>query len=141
MLRTSILVACFLFFLFGDKLIILVETIWKNLSSKIYEPTDSSDPFTDFASLDETIIDVITETKIKFEDVAGNEEAKDELMKTLEEEYEEDVVSSDQTRIYLSQNIFDRWRDTFHLRVSPASPPPLLKKTPTSKLCSAALAL
>jgi ATP-dependent Zn protease len=83
MLRTSILVACFLFFLFGDKLIILVETIWKNLSSKIYEPTDSSDPFTDFASLDETIIDVITETKIKFEDVAGNEEAKDELKEVV----------------------------------------------------------
>lgn len=83
MLSTFILVACFLFFLFGDKIILTFETIWKNLSSRIYDPTDSSDPFTDFASLDETVIDVITDTKVRFEDVAGNEEAKDELKEVV----------------------------------------------------------
>nr|AIM52685.1 ATP-dependent metalloprotease [Ochromonas sp. CCMP1393] len=83
MLRTFILIVCFLFFLFGDKIILLFETIWKNLSNRIYDPTDSSDPFTDFASLDETVIDVITDTKVKFEDVAGNDEAKEELKEVV----------------------------------------------------------
>jgi len=37
----------------------------------------------DFVGLDQTVIQVFNETKIKFEDVAGNEEAKVELKEVV----------------------------------------------------------
>ncbi len=68
----------------ADKILSIVEKIWNNLSERIYDPTiESSDPFGEFTSLDQSVVQVITDTKIKFEDVAGNEEAKEELKEVV----------------------------------------------------------
>ena len=56
-----------------------LSKIWKSFSERIYDPTQIADPFADFISLDQSAVQVITDTKIKFADVAGNEEAKAEL--------------------------------------------------------------
>jgi cell division protease FtsH len=68
----------------SDKIISLFEKTWNNLSERIYDPTiESSDPFGEFTGLDQNVVQVITDTKIKFEDVAGNDEAKEELKEVV----------------------------------------------------------
>ena len=68
----------------SDKILAAVNRTWDNLSTKLYNPTsDSSDPFADFTGLDQNVISVATDIKIKFEDVAGNEEAKSELQEVV----------------------------------------------------------
>jgi cell division protease FtsH len=68
----------------SDKILTAVNRTWDNLSNKLYNPTsDSSDPFADFTGLDQNVISVATDIKIKFEDVAGNEEAKSELQEVV----------------------------------------------------------
>jgi cell division protease FtsH len=48
------------------------------------EPEEENfDSFAEFTGLDENVFQVITDTKIKFEDVAGNEEAKTELKEVV----------------------------------------------------------
>jgi cell division protease FtsH len=76
------------FFLFlSDKILVIFEKNWEDIGEEIYDPiNDSADPFTDFnefTGLDENIIQVVTDTKIRFEDVAGNEEAKAELKEVV----------------------------------------------------------
>lgn len=73
----------FLLFL-TDKILSIVEKTWTNISERIYDPTiESNDPFTEFTGLDQNVVQVITDTKTKFEDVAGNEEAKEELKEVV----------------------------------------------------------
>jgi len=67
--------------LLSDKVLAVFERIWSTLSSQIYE--SNSDSFSDFTSLDQTTIQVVTDIKIKFEDVAGNDEAKGELKEVV----------------------------------------------------------
>ena len=68
----------------SDKVINLFEKVWDSLSNRIYDPvSDSSDPFGDFTGLDQNVVSVVTDTKIKFADVAGNEEAKAELKEVV----------------------------------------------------------
>lgn len=68
----------------SDKVINLFEKIWDSLATRIYDPVnDSSDPFGDFTGLDQNVVSVVTDTKIKFADVAGNEEAKAELKEVV----------------------------------------------------------
>ena len=68
----------------SDKILAAVNRTWDKLSTKLYNPTsDSSDPFADFTGLDQNVISVATDIKIKFEDVAGNEEAKSELQEVV----------------------------------------------------------
>jgi ATP-dependent Zn protease len=68
----------------SDRILIIFEKIWETLSEKIYDPiSDSYDPFGEFTSLDQNVVQVVTDTKIKFEDVAGNEEAKAELKEVV----------------------------------------------------------
>ena len=68
----------------SDKVINLFEKIWDSLATRIYDPiSDSSDPFGDFTGLDQNVVSVVTDTKIKFADVAGNEEAKAELKEVV----------------------------------------------------------
>ena len=70
--------------LVSDKLLNGIAKIWDSLSTRIYDPvSDSSDPFADFTGLDQNVISVVTDIKIKFEDVAGNEEAKGELKEVV----------------------------------------------------------
>ena len=67
-----------------DKILTIFEKVWGNISEKIYDPiSDSYDPFGEFTSLDQNVVQVVTDTKIKFEDVAGNEEAKAELKEVV----------------------------------------------------------
>ena len=79
----------FLFFLIlliflSDKILGIFEKIWDNIGDRIYDPViDSSDPFGDFTGLDQNVVQVVTDTKIKFDDVAGNEEAKAELKEVV----------------------------------------------------------
>jgi cell division protease FtsH len=78
------LIGFVLFLALSDKVLGVVERIWENVSDRIYEPSgDSADPFSDFTGLDQNIIQVVTDTKVKFEDVAGNEEAKAELKEVV----------------------------------------------------------
>lgn len=68
----------------SDKVINLFEKIWDSLATRIYDPVnDSADPFGDFTNLDQNVVSVVTDTKIKFADVAGNEEAKAELKEVV----------------------------------------------------------
>jgi cell division protease FtsH len=76
----------FIFLFFSDKILLFFEKAW----SKIYEKISNSDPLSDnldpvgdFAGLDQNTIQVFNDTKIKFEDVAGNEEAKTELKEVV----------------------------------------------------------
>ena len=67
-----------------DRGLLIFQKIWDSLSDRIYNPSgDSTDPFSDFTGLDQSVIQVVTETGVKFEDVAGNEEAKGELKEVV----------------------------------------------------------
>lgn len=82
-----LLIAAVLFIfliLLSDKILSVVAKIWDSLSNKVYDPiSDSNDPFSDFTGLDQNVISVATDIKIKFDDVAGNEEAKAELKEVV----------------------------------------------------------
>ena len=81
-LSTIIVVVSILFLvLLSDKILAVFERIWSSLSSQIYE--SNPDSFSDFTSLDQTTIQVVTDIKIKFDDVAGNDEAKGELKEVV----------------------------------------------------------
>ena len=70
--------------LFIDKFLKIFEKIWDKVSTRIFDPTtESYDPFGEFTSLDQNVVSVVTDIKIKFEDVAGNEEAKGELKEVV----------------------------------------------------------
>lgn len=88
MINISFLVIFLLLVLFlistSDKTLSIFEKSWDKFSDKIYDPTnDSYDPFGEFSNLDQSIIQVVTDINIKFDDVAGNEEAKDELKEVV----------------------------------------------------------
>ena len=75
-------VVVFLFLV--DRGLSIFEKVWDSLSDKIYNPSgDPSDPFSEFTGLDQSVIQVVTDTGVKFEDVAGNEEAKEELKEVV----------------------------------------------------------
>jgi len=67
--------------LLSDKILAIFERIWGSLSTQIFE--SNPDSFSDFTSLDQTAIQVVTDIKIKFDDVAGNDEAKGELKEVV----------------------------------------------------------
>jgi len=75
---------CFNLVTILEKISNIINKVWYSLSENLYDPVvDSNDPFGEFTSLDQNIIQVITDTKITFEDVAGNEEAKLELKEVI----------------------------------------------------------
>jgi len=68
----------------SDKFLGVFEKLWGKISKRIFDPTtDSYDPFGEFTSLDSNIVSVSTDVNIKFADVAGNEEAKEELKEVV----------------------------------------------------------
>ena len=85
--ENSLLIGIVVFLIFlisADKITSIVEKTWNNLSDRIFDPTlDSYDPFGEFTALDQNVVQVITDTNTKFEDVAGNEEAKGELKEVV----------------------------------------------------------
>lgn len=79
-----ILIAFLIFGLVSDRFLGIFEKIWDKISNRIFDPiTESYDPFGEFTSLDQNVVTVVTDIKIKFEDVAGNEEAKAELKEVV----------------------------------------------------------
>ena len=75
---------CFNLVTILEKISNIINKTWYILSENLYDPiVDSNDPFGEFTSLDQNIVQVITDTKITFEDVAGNEEAKLELKEVI----------------------------------------------------------
>ena len=88
MINISFLVIFLVLILFlissSDRTLSIFEKSWDKFSDRIYDPTnDAYDPFGEFTSLDQSIIQVVTDINIKFEDVAGNEEAKGELKEVV----------------------------------------------------------
>jgi len=80
---TSLVAVVVLVFI-ADKGLNVFGKLWQKISNDIYEPgADSSDPLADFTSLDQSVISVVTDTNVKFADVAGNEEAKGELQEVV----------------------------------------------------------
>ena len=78
----SLVVFTLLFFV--DRGLSIFEKVWDSLSDRVYKPTgNSSDPFAEFTGLDQSVIQVVNDTGVKFEDVAGNEEAKEELKEVV----------------------------------------------------------
>ena len=68
----------------SDKFLGVFEKLWGKISKRIFDPTtDAYDPFGEFTSLDSNIVSVSTDVKTKFVDVAGNEEAKEELKEVV----------------------------------------------------------
>ena len=79
-----VLIAVLLIILLADKILVVFEKIWTRLSTQLYEPSNENyDPFGEFTGLDQNVIQVVTDIKIKFDDVAGNEEAKAELKEVV----------------------------------------------------------
>jgi cell division protease FtsH len=75
---------CFNLVTILEKISNIINKTWYILSENLYDPiVDSNDPFGEFTSLDQNIVQVITDTKITFDDVAGNEEAKLELKEVI----------------------------------------------------------
>jgi cell division protease FtsH len=84
-LSVELFIIFFIFTIFlTDKILSILEKVWETISETIYDPTvDVLDPFGEFTALDPNIVQVITDTKVTFTDVAGNEEAKEELKEVI----------------------------------------------------------
>jgi cell division protease FtsH len=73
-----------IFIILSDRILNVFEKLWGKVSYGLYEPTvDPTDPFSEFAGLDQTVIQVVRNTRVNFDDVAGNEEAKLELQEVV----------------------------------------------------------
>jgi cell division protease FtsH len=73
-----------IFIILSDRILNVFEKLWGKVSYGLYEPTvDPTDPFSEFAGLDQTVIQVVKNTRVNFDDVAGNEEAKLELQEVV----------------------------------------------------------
>jgi cell division protease FtsH len=78
------LLAILLILFFAERGLLLFEKIWRGFADELYDPNvESFDPLGDFTGLDQNVLQVITDTKVKFDDVAGNEEAKNELKEVV----------------------------------------------------------
>lgn len=81
------LIICILILMLSS---ILLEKFWPLFSDQIYDPSEVSDGFLDLdigetgeMGMDNSGVQVLTETKVTFADVAGNEEAKEELKEVV----------------------------------------------------------
>jgi cell division protease FtsH len=72
-------ILCLITLFLAERAIGLFEKRWRTLPDELYDPKKEVMPLDDFTRLDDNVLQVTTSTKTKFEDVAGNEEAKEEL--------------------------------------------------------------
>lgn len=73
-----------LFSILLDRIMSSTEKAGKNKKEKNSDQSrDFYEPFREFTALDKNVIQVVTDTATKFEDVAGNEEAKAELQEVV----------------------------------------------------------
>ena len=81
----SIPLIIFLLFavLYSDTISLFLDKFWEDIIDEFDDPTgETTDPLGslgEFTSLDENVVQVLSDIKTLFEDVAGNEEAKLEL--------------------------------------------------------------
>lgn len=75
----------FVFLLLGARFIVSLEEMWNTLFAESFESSSEAreSGLEDFIGLEENIIQVSTDITTKFEDVAGNEEAKEELKEVV----------------------------------------------------------
>jgi cell division protease FtsH len=81
-----ILLIILIFAAIADKSSIIFEKLWDKILERVYKVdsgSDMADPLSEFTSLDQSVIQVANDIKIKFADVAGNEEAKLELKEVV----------------------------------------------------------
>jgi cell division protease FtsH len=76
------------FFYIADRILVFLEKNWDKIkkefsSSDLNINSDFGDSLNDFTNLDQTIIQVLTDVQTKFADVAGNDEAKTELVEVV----------------------------------------------------------
>lgn len=69
----------FFSFIFSDFSLSIFEKIWLSISKNIFEVEENSDFFSDFSNSEDSFAEITKDVKIKFTDIAGNEEAKQEL--------------------------------------------------------------
>lgn len=81
-----LIVTCALF----QRAISRLEERWKKYATQAYDSsnitptnTDPMDSLANYIGIDQNVVQVITDTKTKFKDVAGNEEAKTELAEVV----------------------------------------------------------
>ena len=79
-----------LFFLFfAEQISLFVEENSEDFTEELYDASSTNDsednenPFEELLGLDDNIVQVTTDIKTKFDDVAGNEEAKEELKEVV----------------------------------------------------------
>jgi cell division protease FtsH len=81
----SVVILSPILIILSDKILNVCEKLWENISYEVYEPAvDEVDAFSEFAGLDENILQITSDTNVTFLDVAGNEEAKKELREVVE---------------------------------------------------------
>ena len=83
-----ILLTVLIFAAIVDKSSTIFEKLWNKILERVYKVDSGSemggaDPLSEFTSLDQSVIQVANDIKIKFSDVAGNEEAKLELKEVV----------------------------------------------------------
>lgn len=66
-----------------DKILILIDKLWSEFEDTIFNFNENLDPISNFTNIDQNIIQVVLDTKTVFDDVAGNEEAKNELIEVV----------------------------------------------------------
>ena len=85
----SIPLIIFLIFavLYSDTISLFLDKFWEDITEEFDDPTgEATDPLGslgEFTSLDENVVQVLSDIKTLFEDVAGNEEAKLELKEVV----------------------------------------------------------
>lgn len=71
-------------FILSDILLLVMGKFWEKFSLEIFDSNKNLENFAEFSPSEQNFPEVIKDTKIKFEDVAGNEEAKAELQEVVE---------------------------------------------------------
>lgn len=73
----------FFSFLFSDFSLSIFEKIWLRLSKNIFESEENLDFFSEFSNSEDSFAEITKDIKVKFTDIAGNEEAKAELQEVV----------------------------------------------------------
>lgn len=80
----AILFAIVFLGIISDQILFAFQQTSNFISEMLFEaPEEIFDNFSEFTGLDQNVVQVITDTKTKFEDVAGNDEAKGELKEVV----------------------------------------------------------
>jgi len=79
----TVIVCLFVFLVLADLGLMIFSKAWEYINEFFYEPVDSFDSNSSFNGSEQSIIEVQAESTVKFEDIAGNQEAKEELQEVV----------------------------------------------------------